>query len=371
MFLKHLSLNNFRLFPAVEIEFNHELNVLSGMNGQGKTSILEAIHYLALTRSFRVNEDSTAIRFSSDYFDISAQLIFYPTEKNEVRVYYSNEQGKNYFVNGKKVITFTEVIGMIPCVISTGDDLRLIFGAPADRRKFIDIVLSQTSSLYLQNLKLYRRILQQRNSLLNTGDLRTIHHQMSIWNEQLIDYGTQIIIRRLDFVDFLNRQLGDLYSGFTQRPEQVQVVYKTDLQDQPGVLDRSRIADLYARRLEKLAAAEYEKRITLTGPNRDDLEFIKNERSVRQFCSIGESKIFALCLKFSEWKYLLQNKGHKPIMLLDDVFGELDNEKGKKILALVREMGQSFITTSGKMELSGDPVVKNYVCHNQGVHAIQ
>ncbi len=371
MFLKHLSLNNFRLFPAIEVEFDHDLNVLSGMNGQGKTSILEAIHYLALTRSFRVSDDSTAIRFSCNHFDISAQFFLNPVERNEVRVFYSNDQGKNYFINGKKIMTFSEVIGMIPCVISTGDDLKLIFGAPADRRRFVDILLSQTNALYLQNLKIYRRILQQRNALLNTDNRQVINRQMEIWNKQIISYGAQIISRRLDFVDFLNRNLGDYYSGFTQQAEQLQVIYKTDIHAPDEAGNRETIEDLYARRLEKLIDLECEKRTTLTGPHRDDLEFTRGGKSARQFCSLGESKIFALCLKFCEWKYLQQNKGHKPIMLLDDVFGELDSEKGKRILTLVKEMGQAFITTTGQIELSGNPTAKNYVCYNREVHALQ
>ncbi len=371
MFLKHLSLNNFRLFPAVELEFDQDVNVLSGMNGQGKTSILEAIHYLALTRSFRASDDSTAIRFSNDYFDISAQFFLNPAEKNDVRIFYSNDQGKNYFVNQKKVVTFAEVIGRFPCVISTGDDLKLIFGAPADRRRFVDILLAQTSSLYLQNLKIYRRILQQRNALLNMANRQTIRRQVEIWNKQIASYGTQIIRRRLDFVDFLNRNLGDYYSGFTQQTEQVQVIYKTDIQTPGESGDPETLEDIYLRRLEKLFDAECEKRSTLTGPHRDDLEFIKNDRAARQFCSLGESKMFTLCLKFCEWKYLQQHNGQEPIMLLDDVFGELDSVKGKRILVLLHDMGQAFITTTGQIELPGNPAVKNYVCNNREVHALQ
>jgi DNA replication and repair protein RecF len=371
MFLKHLSLNNFRLFPAIELEFDQDLNVLSGMNGQGKTSILEAIHYLALTRSFRVGDDSTAVRFSSNFFDISAQFFLNPEEKNEVRIFYSDDQGKNYFINGKRVMTFAEVIGRIPCVISTGDDLKLIFGAPADRRRFVDILLAQTSSLYLQNLKIYRRILQQRNALLNTADRQAIRRQLEIWNKQIVSYGIQIIKRRLDFVDFLNQNLGDYFSGFTQEPEQVQVIYKTDIQTPDQATDPEIMADLYLRRLEKLFEAECEKRNTLTGPHRDDLEFSKNGRPARQFCSLGESKMFTLCLKFCEWKYLQQNNGQLPILLLDDVFGELDNVKGKRILALLHDMGQAFITTTGQIDLPGNPATRNYVCNNREVHALQ
>jgi DNA replication and repair protein RecF len=371
MFLKHLSINNFRLFPAVELEFDQDLNVLSGMNGQGKTSILEAIHYLALTRSFRVNDDSTVIRFNSNYFDISAQFFLTPAEKNEVRIFYSNDQGKNYFINGKKVMTFTEAIGKIPCVISTGDDLKLIFGAPADRRRFIDILLAQTSAMYLQNLKIYRRILQQRNALLSTVNRQAVRRQLDIWNKQIVSYGTQIIKRRLDFVDFLNRNLGSYYSGFTQQPEQVQVIYKTDIEAPEPNCNPETMEDLYLRRLEKLFDSECERRSTLTGPHRDDLEFIKNGRAARQFCSLGESKIFTLCLKFCEWKYLQQNNGQEPILLLDDVFGELDSVKGKRVLALVHDMGQAFITTTGQIELPGNPAARNYVCDNRAVHALQ
>jgi DNA replication and repair protein RecF len=371
MFLRELCLNNFRLFPFIKFEFGDELNVLSGMNGQGKTSVLEAIHYLALTRSFRVNDDSAAIRFNCDHFDINAQFFLNPAETNDVRIFYSHEQGKNFFINGKKVMTFMEVIGMIPCVVSTMDDLRLIFGAPADRRRFVDIMLAQTSALYLQNLKIYRRILQQRNALLNTTDRSAIRQHINSWNKQLINYGTQIINRRLDFVDFLNKNLADYYSGFTRQAEQVRVIYKTDLFLTDDSLDRKQIENLYGQRLEKLFAAECDKKTTLSGPHRDDLEFYRNNKSTRQFCSLGENKIFILCLKFCEWKYLRLNKGQKPLMLLDDVFAELDNDKSRQVLSFMQELGQVFITTTGQNDLLHDRTVKNYILNNREVHALQ
>ena len=370
MFLRELCLNNFRLFPFIELEFGDEFNVLSGMNGQGKTSILEAIHYLTLTRSFRVNDDSAAVRFTSDHFDITARFFLNPAETNNVRIFYSPGQGKNFFINGKKIMTFAEVIGLIPCVISTLDDLKLIFGAPADRRRFMDIVLAQTSSIYLQDLKIYRQILQQRNALLNSANRSAIRQQMDGWNKQIINYGAQIIRRRLDFVDFLNRHLAGFYSGFTGQIEQVQAVYKTDIFSMDDSFDPAEIEKLYGKKLEKMFDIECEKKMTLYGPHRDDLEFYRNNKSTRQFSSLGENKIFVLCLKFCEWKYLMTKKGQKPLLLLDDIFAELDKNKCQQVFSIMQEMGQVFITTTGQNELPQSRAIKNYIIADGEAHAL-
>lgn len=370
MFLKQLCLNNFRLFPFINLEFANEINVLSGLNGRGKTSILEAIHYLALTKSFRAHNDSTAVKFDCNFFEIRGEVISDQIDKNDVRVYYSHTEGKNFFINGKKVLAFSEVIGIVPCVVLTMDDLNLLFGVPGERRRFIDIVLAQTSAVYLENLKLYRRALQQRNALLATENKNLINNQMEIWNTQIITYGTQIIAKRLEFINFLNANLTEYYNSFAHQGEIIKVVYKTNIFQEEKFDNLGQIEKLFRKKLEKIFDFECQKKKTVVGPHRDDLDFMKDLKSFRPYCSQGESKMLTLSLKFAEWKYLMLNKGKKPILLLDDVFGELDSEKLQVVLTYVFTMGQSFITTTGKMEFVKNLTAKNYVFDHAGVYAL-
>ena len=215
MVLKNLEIENFRNFSHLKINFGNGINIISGMNGQGKTSILESIYYLALTKSVRTSNDSHVVAYTKDTFNIISSINSDTQTPRKVRLYYSGKEGKHLFVNQKEVEKFSDYIGSIPSVILTLDDLKLTMGGPQERRRFLDILISQVSPVYLADLKIYKRTLQQRNALLARDDKKTIQKQIVIWNEQLISHGTNIIIHRLKFCDFLNKNITTYYNNIS------------------------------------------------------------------------------------------------------------------------------------------------------------
>ncbi len=199
MVLKDLEIENFRNFSHLKINFGTGINIISGMNGQGKTSILESIYYLALTKSFRTSNDNHVVAYNKDNFNIISTVHSDDKISKSIRLYYSGKEGKHLFVNKKEIEKFSEYIGSIPSVILTLDDMKLTMGGPQERRRFLDILISQTSPVYLEYLKIYKRTLQQRNALLSGDDKSKVATEIPIWNEQLVKHGTKIISHRLKF----------------------------------------------------------------------------------------------------------------------------------------------------------------------------
>jgi DNA replication and repair protein RecF len=226
------------------------------------------------------------------------------------------------------------------------EDIKLTLGAPADRRRFMDILLSQVSPVYLDNLKTYRRVLLQRNALLSTDDKKQISEQIEVWNNQLVDSGSAIIEKRLHFVSFMNQNLQSYYNNFSKQNEQIRSLYTSTVVGEHTQLSLKEIADLFRKKLSTLFKYEVEKQSTAIGPHRDDLTFYKNNRFFKEFGSQGENKSLIIALKILEWDYLSQRRTVQPILLFDDIFGELDSSRMTGLIQFLKEIGQAFITTT-------------------------
>jgi DNA replication and repair protein RecF len=354
MLLRKLQITNFRLFPNIEVEFKDGINIITGMNGQGKTSILEAIYYLALTRSFRTTSDQTAIRTDCHHFDING--LFFTSEDNaiKVRLYYSQSEGKNLFIKDNRITYFSEFIGMIPCVVLTLADTRLVQDGPAERRKFLDILLSQVSSVYLNALKKYKRVLYQRNILLSRSSSRNFKDQLTSWNTQLIENGAVIIYSRRSFIAFLNEHISSYYQQLSKKSAEISAAYVSSIGTLPQACPVETIQQIYQQTLEDLADAEVHRQTTLVGPHRDEMHLFYNLKPFKEYCSQGEVKTLIIVLKLLEWEYIRNQREIKPILLLDDIFGELDVDRMQRLLAFIKTVGQSHITTtlSEKFKLS-------------------
>ena len=361
MVLQELTLKNFRVFSEIRINFIDGINIISGMNGQGKSSILEAIYYLALTRSFRTNHDNNVIQYDTSYFDISGTFYNSREKGIKVRLFYSETEGKNLFIRDKRITSFSEYIGNIPCIVLTLADTKLIYGGPAERRKFIDILLSQTSPIYLQELKKYKRVLYQRNTLLLTGNIKMIKDQLPSWNKQLIDSGSMIIMKRLSFLSFLNDHLSTCYFNLAHRTATINSTYISSIGALPDDSKDSDIHTSFYHSIDRHSDKEIEQGTTLYGPHRDDIVFNFNGKSFKEYCSQGEIKTLIIALKLMEWEYVKNHRQMDPILLLDDIFGELDQERIKKLLLLIRSVGQSFITTTlaDKFEMTNNDKIFN------------
>ncbi len=341
MILRELKLENFRLFSQVTIYFSDSMNIITGMNGQGKTSILESVYYTALTRSFRTNNDQHAIQYGKDYFNIYTLYEKDTGNISNIRTFYSKEKGKYLFLDEKQITKYSQYIGTVPCVLLTLDDLKLSLGSPAERRRFIDILLSQISPVYLDHLKKYRRSLMQRNALLAQTEDRNVRKELEIWDDKLVEHGSSIIEKRKELADYLNENLQLQYNKFVKEPAAVSVKYISKIE-----YERKSIASQFYEKLKNIRELEKSRATTLIGPHRDDLVFYKDGKSFKEYGSQGENKTLVIALKLSEWEYHTLSRDIKPILLLDDIFGELDRSRIMSLVAVLNEIGQSFITTT-------------------------
>jgi DNA replication and repair protein RecF len=368
MVLKNLEIENFRNFSHLKVNFGEGINIISGMNGQGKTSILESIYYLALTKSFRTSNDNHVITYTKDNFNITSTINPDIKTSRTVRLYYSGKEGKHLFVNQKEVEKFSEYIGSIPSVILTLDDMKLTLGGPQERRRFLDILISQVSPVYLADLKIYRRTIQQRNALLSQDDREAVKKQISIWNEQLVKHGTEIIIHRLKFCDFLNNHLSDYYNNISGVREQINIDYNSTISDQIADINEKKIRISFEKKLDMIFNYEFERKTSVIGPHRDDINFKKDAKVFKNFCSQGENKTLVVALKFLEWEYISKERKITPVLLLDDIFGELDENRMYGLLKFLEKIGQAYITTTMQNKFKNHITSNKYILRDKKIY---
>jgi DNA replication and repair protein RecF len=368
MVLRNLEIENFRNFSHLKIKFEDGINIISGMNGQGKTSILESIYYLALTKSFRTSNDSHVISYTNNHFNIISTISSENQADKKVRLHYSRQEGKHLFVNKKKIEKFSEYIGVIPCVVLTLDDMKLTMGGPQERRRFLDILISQISPVYLEDLKIYRRSVQQRNALLCRDDKNKVLSQISIWNKQLIEHGSKIIQHRLNFNKFLNTHLSEYYNKISGSEDQINVTYKSSIGDDIAEKNINQIKQAFEKKLDIIFNYEFERRMSVVGPHRDDISFNKDGKIFKNFCSQGENKTLVIALKFLEWEYISKKRKIKPVLLLDDIFGELDKYRMNGLLNFLERIGQAYITTTMQDKFDDHLTSKKYILQDKVLH---
>ena len=369
MQLKDLEIENFRNFLDLKVIFGNGINIISGMNGEGKTSILEAIYYLTLTKSFRTSNDTHAISYQKEHFNILGRFSSEKLTNTNIRLFSSEKEGKHLFVNKKEVKKFSDFIGTIPAVILTLEDLRLTFGGPQERRKFLDILISQVSPLYLQSLKIYRRTLQQRNALLSGGNKDAIEKQIAIWDGQLVEHGSQIILSRAAFIKFLNQNLTEHYNHISTRNDSIRVHYRSSLGDIAKTEDNTEIKAKFQKKLHLMFRYECERKSSVVGPHRDDIDFLKDDKIFKNFSSQGENKTLVIALKFLEWKYISRERNVKPILLLDDIFGELDEHRMHGLLDFLEDIGQAYITTTMHDKFKEHLASEKYILKDKKLYA--
>jgi len=330
--------------------------VLLGRNGQGKTNILEAISCLSLTKSFYAASDITLVRLGQERLCVEGTLTNDAGIEYKVRVAYSRESGEKVFtVNGVRTERFSSVIGMFPLVILSPENNAITFGPPSERRKFIDLLLSQLSRTYFDDLLEYRQTLRQRNRILDEG--RQHGHVMQDdmlepWDQNLAGYGARIAHRRMQFVEEFGNYVARFYSSLVLTNEQPTIRYLSA----PKIgLDESvnRITESILIELGKRQPEERRRGLTLVGPHRDDLVFQLNGIELQKYASQGQHKTFLIALKMAEFFYLKEKREEAPILLLDDVLGELDDERSQRLLSQVAELGQAVITTTNGAQFRG------------------
>ena len=336
MFIKNLKLFNFKNHSEKSFDFSPEINCFVGNNGAGKTNFLDALHYLSMAKSFLGNLDAQNILHESDFFAIEAEI--QGDEKNDIIKVQLPKEGKKIIKkNDKTYERIADHIGFLPSVMISPYDANLISDGSESRRKFLDAMISQTDSDYLFALIQYQKTLQQRNALLKyfaknrTFDLDSLE----IYNEPLTKFGTQIFEKRQRFVASILPTIQHFYEIISKGNEKVTVIYESNLNEQ-------NFEEILSENLEKDRVLTY----TSRGIHKDDLRFEMNGNLIKKFGSQGQQKSFLIALKLAQIKRIKDITNKNPILLLDDIFDKLDDNRVSQLIELVNQQnfGQIFIT---------------------------
>jgi DNA replication and repair protein RecF len=343
MYLKKLSLTNFKNYGQADLEFSPKINCFVGNNGVGKTNILDAIHYLSLTKSFFNNIDSTNIRHSEEYFIIQGS---FSRNNDEDSVFCSFHRQKQKILkrNGKDYSRLSDHVGRYPVVMISPADSALVMEGSEERRKFLNKIISQYDNEYLDSVLKYNKALQQRNKLLKdfaySGSFEA--DMLAVWDMQLVKHGNYIFSQREKVVNELVPVFNEYYSFISGNNEKVRLAYRSHLTG--AEFNESLINSLSKDRI-----LEY----TTVGIHKDDLDFEMNDFPVKSLGSQGQQKSFLVALKLAKFDYIKRKASFPPILLLDDIFDKFDAERVEKIIRLVgnHRFGQIFITDTHRDRL--------------------
>jgi DNA replication and repair protein RecF len=349
MRLVRLRLRQFRAHEASALTFAPKVNLLHGPNGAGKTNVLEAIHYLGLTKSFLATTDAHVLHRGAPFFEVEGELASDRGSELRVRVVHVPQEGKRVFLNGSPLERMADVVGRVPVVVLSPADYALTAGGPEERRRFLDATLSQATPAYLDDLLKYRRALRQRNALLQTvrrgGGLPP--GTLAAWDAELVALGTRIVERRRRFLSAFEPVLLDAFERLgveTGRPEMAYVTV-APLDDAP---DEAAVAERFRQALARVARRERERGRTLVGPHLDEVVLRLDGFEVRPFASQGQHRTFGLALRLASFAFLRERLDETPLLLLDDVFGPLDEARAGVVLDLLQSdaVGQSVVTAA-------------------------
>src|SRR5690554_492414 len=337
MWLKNLSVFNFKNYDQANLGFVPEVNVFAGNNGSGKTNLLDAIHYLSLCKSYFNPIDSQQIKQGADWFMVQGDF-----EKDDIPYNIAcslkKNQKKLFKKDKKEYQRLADHIGLFPLVMISPADTGIVMEGSEERRKFMDNVISQTDARYLDRLIAYNRALQQRNALLKQLGRSGMPdpHLMEALDAQLIDHGEEIFKKRQAFIEQFLPEFERHYLFLTDSAELVKLKYESQLQEQS-------FAELLASSFERDRIMER----TTSGIHKDDMIFtIHDDLPLKRFGSQGQQKSFLIALKLAQYTYFLEVKGFKPLLLLDDIFDKLDDLRVRKLMEMVShdEFGQLFVT---------------------------
>ncbi len=351
MIITDLFLKSFRAHQETQVRFNQKVNAICGPNGAGKTNLLEAIHYLCLSKSFLGAADSYALRRGDTFFELRGQFVFDGGKPVPVRLTYIPPEGKTITVNTSPLARLSEVVGRFPCVVLSPEDHRLTGGGPEERRRFLDNILCQAHPLYLADLLAYRRALRQRNSLLRqaAGGRNGHGANLASWTDKVVTLGSRLIRKRAEFIDRFGAFLEEAHATIEDVAEKPSVRYVTLVAE----ADRHTVDDIdraFRQKLVDAAPREHEQGRTAAGPHRDELRFSLDGLEVRRYASQGQHRTFALALRLAQYFYLRDAHDETPLLLLDDVLDNLDPVRRAAILALLQSdrVGQTIITASDR-----------------------
>ncbi|MBW7854707.1 MAG: DNA replication and repair protein RecF [Ignavibacteriales bacterium] len=366
MILSKLRIVNFRNYPEQNFEFSSRFNFIYGDNGHGKTNILEAISFITFAKSFLGSSEADCLKYGEEFFTIKGLIGSETDNFSEVLLSYKPETRRNYFVNNQNVRNIsTEIFGRYPVVFFSPHSLSITYGSPGERRRFFDILISQTSPVYLDDLRKLTRIIRQKNVLLKNyfnhhSDKSQTGGLLESYNDKLATVATSVIQRRLEFLSEFENFFKENFKMMVPDCSCGLISYKCE--SLPDLSDFSNADVQFREVLNYRLDEEIQRGSAITGPHRDDFDFklLKGGETfdLKNHASQGEHKTFIAALKLAEYKFIQAKKDRNPIMLLDDILSELDINRVSNIIAHLKDFGQIFLTTTERKYL--DQIGKFY-----------
>lgn len=346
MRIKNLKLKNFRNYENESISFGEGLNVLFGKNAQGKTNCAEAVFYLCTGTSPRCRREKQLIRHGCDCAEISALAeSVYGGIEISAKI---TESGREVKLNGNKITRNADILGNIYSVFFSPHELRLIQDGPDERRRFLNVSISQLSRPYYVALSRYNKILEQRNNLLKNRDLQLVYETLPVWDEQLCKYAAVIASKRAEFVEMLAPIAAQIHAYITDGAEKLEVSPEKKYKGDEKQLSERLFSEL---------SANYDRDIrlgfTASGPHRDDLDIVIDGSDAKNFASQGQTRTAALSIKLAEVEIFKKLSGEYPVLVLDDVMSELDLPRRKKLATRTQGLQTILTCTHAERVLYG------------------
>ena len=344
MWINNIKIKNFRNYYEQEIDLNENINIFYGENAQGKTNIIEAIFLCSMGKSFRAKKDKEMINLNSE--NASIEIEYQKTDRDgKIKINIGNK--KSVSVNGVKIKKLSELLGNINVVIFTPDDINILKGGPSNRRRFLDIMISQLRPNYMYNLNLYLKTLEQRNNYL-----RQIREQnkdeslLDIWDEKISEYAINIYNYRKEFIEKIKNKIKNIHSEITDKKEEIEIEYISECKSK----------EEYLRLLKQRRKLDIIKGFTTKGGHRDDFMIYINKKELDIYVSQGQHITAILSLKLSELNIVYDEIGEYPILLLDDFMSELDAKRRNHFLEKIRNT-QVIITCTEKINVENKKIL--------------
>ncbi len=338
MYIEKIKLQNFRNYEQLDLNLNKNINIIYGNNAQGKTNILESIFLCSFGKSFRTSKEKEMIKFNESN---SIVEIYYQKKDRDGKIKIEIGDRKQIYLNGIKIKKLSELLGNINIVIFTPDDINILKDGPANRRRFLDMMIGQLRPNYVYNLNMYLKTIEQRNNYLRQiKEENKPEEMLEIWDEKLADYGEKIFNYRNEFIEKISKKINKIHGEITENKEELKIDYISNCEDKES----------YLKLLKERRKLDIIKGFTTKGVHRDDFMIYINGKEVNIYGSQGQNRTVILSLKLSELNVVYEEIGEYPILLLDDFMSELDEERRKNFLNNIKDT-QVILTGTEKIDL--------------------